>query len=141
MKILVTGSAGFIGSALSLRLLERGDEVIGVDNHNDYYDPSLKDNRLSRHIDNINYSHNRLDISNFDDFNINEAEHEFKPNETAERLKRREKQNIERFRAAQDREDNFAIEYYQYRISIDKLDLEKLKFQTKIHQLKQKYGK
>ena len=84
---------------------------------------------------------NKMSITNFNDFNINEAEHEFNPNETAERLKRREKQNIERFRAAQEREDNFAIEYYQYRISIDKLDLEKLKFQTKIHQLKQKYGK
>ena len=38
MKVLVTGSAGFIGSSLSLRLLDRGDEVIGIDNHNDYYD-------------------------------------------------------------------------------------------------------
>jgi UDP-glucuronate 4-epimerase len=37
---LVTGSAGFIGSALTLRLLERGDTVIGIDNHNDYYDPT-----------------------------------------------------------------------------------------------------
>jgi len=42
MKVLVTGSAGFIGSALSIRLLERGDDVIGLDNHNDYYDPALK---------------------------------------------------------------------------------------------------
>ena len=42
MKVLVTGAAGFIGSTLSLRLLERGDEVIGIDNHNDYYDPELK---------------------------------------------------------------------------------------------------
>src|SRR5690606_34127171 len=46
MKILVTGSAGFIGQALSLRLLARGDEVIGVDNLNDYYDVSLKQARL-----------------------------------------------------------------------------------------------
>jgi len=42
MKVLITGSAGFIGSALSLRLLERGDQVVGVDNLNDYYDVSLK---------------------------------------------------------------------------------------------------
>ena len=62
MKVLVTGSAGFIGSAVSLRLLERGDEVIGVDNHNNYYDPSLQEDRLSRHIDNPMYSHLRIDI-------------------------------------------------------------------------------
>lgn len=48
MKILVTGAAGFIGAALSLSLLERGDEVIGVDNLNDYYDVSLKHARLAR---------------------------------------------------------------------------------------------
>jgi UDP-glucuronate 4-epimerase len=48
MKVLVTGSAGFIGSALSLRLLERGDEVIGLDNLNDYYDVKLKLARLER---------------------------------------------------------------------------------------------
>ncbi len=42
MKVLVTGAAGFIGSALSIRLLDRGDEVIGIDNLNDYYDPKLK---------------------------------------------------------------------------------------------------
>lgn len=48
MKILVTGSAGFIGNALSLRLLQRGDEVIGIDNLNDYYSPSLKQARLAR---------------------------------------------------------------------------------------------
>ena len=45
MKVLITGSAGFIGSALSLQLLERGDEVIGIDNLNDYYDVSLKEAR------------------------------------------------------------------------------------------------
>ena len=48
MKVLVTGSAGFIGSALSLRLLERGDQVIGIDCLNDYYDVNLKKARLAR---------------------------------------------------------------------------------------------
>lgn len=48
MKVLVTGTAGFIGSALAMRLLERGDEVIGVDNLNDYYDVNLKLSRLER---------------------------------------------------------------------------------------------
>jgi len=43
---LVTGAAGFIGAALSIRLLQRGDRVVGVDNLNDYYDPSLKQARL-----------------------------------------------------------------------------------------------
>lgn len=62
MKILVTGSAGFIGSALTLELLRRGDIVVGVDNHNDYYDPALKEARLERHINHSNYSHNRMDL-------------------------------------------------------------------------------
>ena len=48
MRILVTGAAGFIGSTLSQRLLARGDEVLGYDNLNDYYDPSLKQARLQR---------------------------------------------------------------------------------------------
>lgn len=63
MKVLVTGSAGFIGSALALRLLERGDSVVGIDNHNDYYDPALKDARLVRHADHPNYTHLRLDLA------------------------------------------------------------------------------
>ena len=62
MKVLVTGSAGFIGHALTEKLLQRGDFVAGVDNHNDYYDPDLKEARLSRHIDNPKYEHIRADI-------------------------------------------------------------------------------
>lgn len=48
MKILVTGTAGFIGSHLALRLLQRGDEVVGLDNINDYYDQNVKYGRLQR---------------------------------------------------------------------------------------------
>ena len=48
MKVLVTGAAGFIGFHLCLGLLERGDEVTGLDNINDYYDPSLKIARLKQ---------------------------------------------------------------------------------------------
>ena len=62
MKILVTGSAGFIGSALSLRLLERGDIVVGLDNHNDYYDPKLKISRLARQENHPNYKHIRMNL-------------------------------------------------------------------------------
>ena len=63
MKILVTGCAGFIGAALSGRLLERGDEVIGVDNLNDYYDPGLKRDRLALLQEFDNFSFRKLDIS------------------------------------------------------------------------------
>lgn len=60
---LVTGSAGFIGSNLVLCLLERGDKVIGIDNHNDYYDPAIKEARLARHADHPNYTHMRIDLA------------------------------------------------------------------------------
>ena len=66
MRILVTGAAGFISSALSQRLLDRGDEVIGIDNHNDYYDPQLKDDRLSFFKDNLSYSHQKIDLADRD---------------------------------------------------------------------------
>ena len=62
MKLLVTGSAGFIGSALSISLLERGHEVIGIDNHNNYYNPALKEARLARHADHPNYTHIRMNL-------------------------------------------------------------------------------
>jgi UDP-glucuronate 4-epimerase len=48
MRILVTGAAGFIGSHLARRLLDRGDQVVGIDNLNAYYDPKLKEARLAR---------------------------------------------------------------------------------------------
>lgn len=63
MKVLVTGSAGFIGSALTLRLLARGDTVIGIDNHNNYYDPAIKEARLARFADHSNYTHLRFDLA------------------------------------------------------------------------------
>jgi UDP-glucuronate 4-epimerase len=63
MKVLVTGSAGFIGSALTLQLLKRGDMVVGIDNHNDYYDPALKEARLARHATHPNYTHLRIDLA------------------------------------------------------------------------------
>jgi len=63
VKVLVTGSAGFIGSALSARLLARGDEVVGVDNLNDYYDVALKEARLARLLDHQGFYEERQDIA------------------------------------------------------------------------------
>ena len=62
MKVLITGAAGFIGSDLALRLLERGDEVIGIDNLNDYYDPALKEARLARTREHPAFTDVRIDI-------------------------------------------------------------------------------
>lgn len=62
MKILVTGTAGFIGNALALRLLARGDEVIGVDNLSDYYDVRLKTARLARATSHTAFTDIRADI-------------------------------------------------------------------------------
>jgi len=62
-KVLVTGAAGFIGSHLSIRLLERGDEVVGLDNLNDYYEVSLKEARLARFSDHENFRLVKMDLS------------------------------------------------------------------------------
>jgi UDP-glucuronate 4-epimerase len=66
MKVLITGSAGFIGSALAMRLMERGDEVIGIDNLNDYYDVELKKARLARTTANAAYTDVRVDLEDRD---------------------------------------------------------------------------
>ena len=63
MKVLITGAAGFIGSDLALRLLERGDRVIGIDNLNDYYDPALKRARLERLQQRDGFGFHRLDLA------------------------------------------------------------------------------
>lgn len=81
MRILVTGTAGFVGAALTERLLARGDEVFGIDNHNDYYDPSLKEARLARFASHPNYTHLRADLA--DAAAVNRAFEEFKPQRVA----------------------------------------------------------
>jgi len=63
MTVLVTGAAGFIGAAVAHRLLDRGDEVIGLDNISDYYDPKLKLARLARLEERKGFSFLRQDIA------------------------------------------------------------------------------
>ena len=64
--ILVTGAAGFIGHAVSTRLLQRGETVIGIDNLNDYYDPALKAARLA--------NLNAMDGFRFDQMDVSDAD-------------------------------------------------------------------
>ncbi len=63
MKVLVTGTAGFIGSHVAMRLLQRGEQVIGFDNLSDYYDVNLKQARLARFADHPNYTHIHADLA------------------------------------------------------------------------------
>lgn len=65
--ILVTGTAGFIGSYVSRRLLERGETVVGIDNLNDYYDPKLKESRLERLDQEREFTFERVDLSDRSD--------------------------------------------------------------------------
>ncbi|MDH5305268.1 MAG: SDR family NAD(P)-dependent oxidoreductase, partial [Gammaproteobacteria bacterium] len=62
MKILVTGAAGFIGSATARQLLQRGDTVVGLDNFNDYYDVTLKEARAALLAPYDKFSMVRLDL-------------------------------------------------------------------------------
>ena len=66
MKTLITGAAGFIGMNCALRLLDRGDEVIGIDNLNDYYDVSLKQARLARLLPHAKFGFHKIDIRDRD---------------------------------------------------------------------------
>ena len=63
MKILITGAAGFIGMHTSQVLLARGDEVVGLDNLNDYYDPRLKEDRLARLTEHKAFRFVKLDVA------------------------------------------------------------------------------
>ncbi len=76
-KIIVTGSAGFIGASLCIKLLERGDNIIGIDNHNDYYDPKIKEARIERLVKYSNYQHFRIDLK--DEKSLSKVFKEHKP--------------------------------------------------------------
>ena len=77
-KILITGSAGFIGFSVSKYLLKRGHNIVGIDNHNDYYDPTMKESRLKKLKEYTNYQHYRVDL--IDKKNIDEIFNKYKPN-------------------------------------------------------------
>ncbi len=77
MKILVTGAAGFIGFHLSRRLLERGDDVVGLDNVNDYYDPTLKEDRLEMLHGFESFDFERIDLADAEGMNDVFERHDF----------------------------------------------------------------
>jgi UDP-glucuronate 4-epimerase len=77
MRVLITGGAGFIGSALAIRLLDRGDEIINIDCLNDYYDVKLKQDRLARTKDHPNFTDLRMELE--DRTGIAEVFKKYKP--------------------------------------------------------------
>ncbi len=76
MKILITGTAGFIGSHLSKKLIKQGHEVIGIDNINDYYDVTIKEDRL-KSIGTKNFTFYKINLE--DDFEMNKIFEDEKP--------------------------------------------------------------
>lgn len=74
-------------------------------------------------------------------FMIFESTEDYSPAEKMQQLKRREIQNKERYRAAQERGDNYGIKYYEFRMKLDKLDAEKAKIRKEMQSLKKKFGK
>ena len=76
-KIIVTGSAGFIGFSVCLKLLKRGEKVVGIDNHNNYYDPSIKEARVQKLLENQHYHHYKIDL--IDNNILEEIFQKFKP--------------------------------------------------------------
>ena len=77
MNVLVTGCAGFIGFFAAKRLLQRGDQVIGIDNLNDYYDVKLKRDRLAQLTPHPNFSFEQIDIADGDRIAALFAAHRF----------------------------------------------------------------
>jgi len=76
-KIVVTGSAGFIGFSVCLKLLEKENDIVGIDNHNDYYDPKIKEARLTILNEYSNYKHHKVDLT--DQKNLENIFKEYKP--------------------------------------------------------------
>jgi hypothetical protein len=74
-------------------------------------------------------------------FQLFEDNRDYNAGEQRQQLKRREMQNIERYKAAQERNDNYAIKYYEFRMKLDDLDAEKSKLRNQIFLLKKKFGK
>lgn len=77
MRILITGVAGFIGSALAHRLLDRGDALIGIDNLNDYYSVRLKEDRLARLLPRDGFAFEAVDFADHDALEHALANHQF----------------------------------------------------------------
>ena len=77
MALLVTGAAGFIGSHVAHVLLDRGDEVVGLDNINDYYDPKLKEARLARLLPRKGFTFAKIDLADRGAMEALFAEHRF----------------------------------------------------------------